>query len=203
MSHEILLKKLEYFGVRGTALNLFRSYLSNRRQTTLVGDSLSLLELLAWGVPQGSVLGPLLFLIFINDIPYASELLTWLFADDTALVASASSLPLLSAKINSEVKKVQVWLLANKLSVHYIKKSQYMLINKNLNNPINDDCDFELIMGNHLIERTKTYRYLGILLDEKLSWTAHITEICIKLSQVAGIFFKIRSLLSKYCLHIQ
>ena len=116
----------------------------------MIGDSLSLLELIVWGVPQGSVLGPLLFLIFINDIPYASDLLTWLFADDTALVASASSLPLLRAKINSEVEKVQVWLLANKLSVHYVKKSQYMLINKNLNNSITDNCEFELYMGDHL-----------------------------------------------------
>ena len=72
-----------------------------------------------------------------------------------------------------------------------------MLINKNLNNSISDDCEFELFMGNHLIERTKTYRYLGILLDEKFSWTAHINEICIKLSQVAGILYEIRTLLSK------
>ena len=113
--------KLEYYGVQGVALDLFRSYLSDRKQVTVVDGCVSLLELIEWGVPQGSVLGPLLFLIFINDIPHASELATWLFADDTSLVASASNLLLLQSIMNTEVEKVQEWLLANKLSVHYVK----------------------------------------------------------------------------------
>ena len=86
------------------------------------------MDIIEWGVPQGSVLGPLLFLIFINDIPYASDLGTWLFADDTALVLSALNIALLQEKMNIEVDKIQDWLLANKLSVHYVDKSQYMLI---------------------------------------------------------------------------
>ena len=128
VSHHILLKKLEYYGVRGIALKLFESYLSDRKQATKIDDKMSLLDLIEWGVPQGSVLGPLLFLVFINDIPLASSLFALLFADDTALVASAESIPLLQAKMNEEVKKVQAWLLANKLSVHYVDKSQYMLL---------------------------------------------------------------------------
>ena len=82
-----------------------------------------------WGVPQGSVLGPLLFLIFINDIPLASNLHTWLFADDTVLVDSAANLTLLQDKMNNQVDKIQTWLLANKLSVHYVDKSVFKIQN--------------------------------------------------------------------------
>ena len=195
VSHKILLSKLEYYGVQGVALQLFKSYLSNRKQATGIDDCLSLLDLLEWGVPQGSVLGPLLFLIFINDIPRASKLGTWLFADDTGLVSAASSLELLQTEMNNQVEKVQAWLLANKLSVHYEDKSQYMLINSNYNTTV--DGPFELKMGGHIISRTKTYRYLGLIVDEKLSWAEHINEICSKLSQVAGVIFKIRNLLTR------
>ena len=185
VSHEILLKKLEYYGVRGTSLQLFKSYLSNRLQTTKIGNCLSVFELILWGVPQGSVLGPLLFLIFINDIPLASDLLTWLFADDTVLMASATSLSLLQLKMNTQINQVQDWLLANRLSVHYVDKSQYMLINSNISSRI-DDGSFKLIMGDHILARTKTYCYLGVIMDDKLSWGEHIYDLCLKLSQVAA-----------------
>jgi len=196
VSHKILLSKMEYYGVQGVALKLFRSYLSNRQQRTCIGDIISDLDIIEWGVPQGSVLGPLLFLIFINDIPNASDLGTWLFADDTALVESADSLSVLESRMNFQVQKVQAWLLANRLSVHYVKKSQYMLINKNPRIRIEDGL-FKLVMGGHVIDRTKSYKYLGLLVDEKFSWSEHINALCSKLSQVAGIIFKIRRLLTK------
>jgi len=157
------------------------------------------MDIIEWGVPQGSVLGPLLFLIFINDIPNASKLLTWLFADDTALMASATNLQLLKEIMNTEVAKVQAWLLANRLSVHYVKKSQYMLINKNNNTSI-DGEEFELSMGGNIISRTKSYCYLGIIVDERLSWNEHINDLCNKLSQVSGTMFRIRKLLSRKAL---
>ena len=199
VSHQILLKKMEYYGVRGVPLELFRSYLSNRKQLIEIDDCASILDLIEWGVPQGSVLDPLLFLIFINDIPLASSLSTWLFADDTALVESAENISLLQEKMNHQVDKIQTWLLANKLSVHYVDKSQYMLINANNTVRVNDGF-FELKMENFSISRTKTYNYLGILVDEKFCWIDHINEVCIKLSQAAGVIFKIRTLLSKEAL---
>ena len=91
------------------------------------------------------------------------------------------------AKLSSHV--------ANRLSVHYEGKSQYMLINSNYNTKVYGN--FELKMGGHIIERTKSYRYLGMIVDEKLSWAEHINEICTKLSQVAGVIFKIRKFLTR------
>ena len=134
-----------------------------------------------------------------NDIPLASSLGTWLFADDTVLVESANNLEALQSKMNEQVVKVQAWLLANKLSVHYVDKSQYMLVNSNNNTRI-EDGDFELKMANHILERTKTYRYLGLIVDEKFSWADHINEVCWKISQVAGVIFKVRKRLSKEAL---
>ena len=122
------------------------------------------------------MLGPLLFLIFINDIPLASDLGTWLFADDTVLVESANSLSALQHKMNYQVDKVQTWLLANKLSVHYVDKSQYMLVNSNNITRIEDNL-FELKMADYIIARTKTYRYLGLIVNEKLSWADHIKDV--------------------------
>lgn len=193
---------MEYYGVHGVALKLFQSYLSNRKQVTSIDSFISALDLIEWGVPQGSVLGPLLFLIFINDIHYASDLGTWLFADDTSLVSSAESLTELQLHMNQQVTKVQDWLLANKLSVHYAKKSQYMLINSNPSTRIYEHFELVIVMGDHIIERTNKYRYLGILVDDRFSWADHITEVCQKLSQVAGVIFKTRQLLSKQALKL-
>ena len=90
--------------------------------------------------------------------------------------------------MNFEVDKIQEWLLANKLSVHYVDKSKYMLINSNMNISVNND--FELKMGGYVLERTKSYRYPGLLVDERFSWENHVNELCWKLSQMAGIILK-------------
>ena len=124
VDHDILLKKLYHYGVRGKAHNLLKSYLSGRTQRTKIKNIFSELVSILWGVPQGSVLGPLLFLIYINDLPNASELFTWLFADDTALALSSDNIHDLEARFNCEVNKVQNWLLANRLSVHYMDETQ-------------------------------------------------------------------------------
>ena len=197
VSHDILLNKLHHYGVRGKAHTLLRSYLSERKQRTKVKNVLSELAFVLWGVPQGSVLGPLLFLIFINDLPRVSELWSWLFADDTALALSSDNFQDLQEKLNCEVNKVHNWLLANRLSVHYADKTQFMLIQApNVKNKGSDE-DFTLYMGNHKIERTDNYKYLGIYFDDHMNWKLNISKLCSKLSSVCGILSKVRHYLDR------
>ena len=106
IDHGILLKKLDHHGIRGVPLELFKSYLSNRKQYTMVNGSKSAELQVNIGVPQGSVLGPLLFLLYINDLPCASLLLTKLFADDTCLLFSAATVDQLQIVINTEMNKI-------------------------------------------------------------------------------------------------
>ena len=127
VNHEILLKKLEHYGIRGIALNWFYSYLSCRKQFVSVNGHSSSLREISCGIPQGSVLGPLLFLIYINDLPNSSQLLSFfLFADDTNIYYESNDLAILMRKVNKELKKVKLWLDSNKLALN-VDKTNFVL----------------------------------------------------------------------------
>ena len=127
VNHTILLKMLEYYGVRGNVLNWFSSYLCNRKQYVSVNGATSDQLTITCGVPQGSVLGPLLFLIYINDLPTVSRLLSFcLFADDTNIYFSSSDLLTLQKVMNTELKKVKKWLDANQLALN-IEKTNFVI----------------------------------------------------------------------------
>ena len=119
VDHEILLHKLNHYGIRHTALRWFKSYLSERFQFVSVSDVKSCLKAIKHGVPQGSVLGPLLFLIFINDLRYAIKFSeTFQFADDTNLLHMSKSLESLNIEVNSDLASLCEWLVANKISLN-------------------------------------------------------------------------------------
>ena len=135
IDHEILLNKLEHYGIRGTPLQWFRSYLTNRHQYVEYNNVNSELLSISTGVPQGSILGPLLFIIYMNDISKASDKFHFiLYADDTSLVEPLSSFTVtlpeninnISTAINSELKLISEWLALNKLSLN-VKKTKMML----------------------------------------------------------------------------
>ena len=189
VNHDILLKKLEHYGIRGIALNWFESYLRNRKQFASVNGHSSSTCDITCGVPQGSVLGPLLFLICINDLPNSSKLLNFfLFADDTNIYCESDDPTRLSQTVNKELKKVKSWLDCNKLALN-IEKTNFVLFHsprKKLPNLMN------LKSGKSSIKKTKYVKFLGVLVDEHLSWKYHINELYKKLSRTTGIFFKIR-----------
>jgi hypothetical protein len=199
VDHQILLKKLFNLGIKGIELQWFKSYLSNRKQFVhLNGKNSSLLTILL-GVPQGSILGPLLFLIYINDLPSCNDLINSLFADDTMLLDSHESLPLLTSKINKEFQKVITYFNVNKLSLH-MEKTKFMLFFKNKGTPSPDilfnynalnstsqdpNLISKMICINDLDE--PKIKFLGVTLDPFLTFKDHIVNINSKLA--TGLFF--------------
>ena len=124
VDHCILLRKLEKYGIRGMSLQLLSSYLSNRKHLTKYNGVESELKVIDIGVPQGSILGPLLFLLFINDLPLITEFGVRLFADDTCLSLEEDDPKTLAKKTNIELKKVSKWFTANKLTLN-VSKSKF------------------------------------------------------------------------------
>ena len=193
LNHEIMLDKLQHYGIRNTYKNWFKSYLYDRTQCTKVNDTISNYATITTGVPQGSTLGPLLFLLYINDIIESSRLLNFfLFADDTTIVHSGKDVQSLSNNINEELKRVSTWLVANKLSLN-IQKTNYIVFsgNKQINGVLN------IKMCDSTIQRSHVLRYLGVYIDHKLTWKSHIDHIQSKLSRSLGILHKVKHMLTE------
>ena len=166
VNHKILLTKLEHYGVRGNMPHWFQSYLSNRKQYVLInGETSESLEINCV-VPQGSVLGPLLFLLYINDLPNISKLLNfYLFADDTNIYYESSSLQELEKTINKELNKLYLWLNVNRLSLN-IDKTNYIIFHP-YNKPMKQHITIKI--NKKAIQEKEGIKYLGVLIDSTLS----------------------------------
>ena len=194
VNHEILLKKLEHYGIRGVALQWLTSYLSNRMQCTEVGDVQSELEIIRWGVPQGSVLGPLLFLIYINDIVNSSNIFKFiLFADDTSLYYSCKNVHTIEDVINRELDKISEWLSANRLSLN-VGKSKLLYFTNNNRTVIQN---IHIKINNQILAEVPNAKYLGVYIDNRLQWDTHINNIKLRLSKGVSILAKIRHYVPK------
>ena len=201
VSHEILLKKLFNYGIRSNVLQLCESYLTNRYQYVTFNGTKSLHKRVTCGVPQGSILGPLFFLAYMNDIYNASQLLyNILYADDTCIYLSGNELSKLIKSMNSEIKLISDWLKANKLTLNIDNlndKTYYMVFHRGRRKCFGNT---ELFIDNIKIKQTETMKYLGVIIDTKLNWISHITFVKNKVAKGIGIIRRARPLLNKSAL---
>ena len=189
VDHNILLQKLSHYGIRGLSNKWFESYLTGRKQFVSIDNIDSQLKDVIYGVPQGSVLGPLLFLIYINDLHKAIKYSTvHHFADDTNLLYTNKSLKSIHKKMKIDIKLLVQWLLANKISLN-AGKTEVIIFRHHLKK-INMRFIFKI--DGKKIYPSRMVKYLGVILDENLSWEPHINYISLKLRKANGALSKIR-----------
>ena len=196
VNHAILLDKLHHYGIRGVAHSWFKNYLTNRHQFVTYNGAKSKLKVINCGVPQGSILGPLLFLIYINDlVSVCKSTMPIMFADDTSLFASGTDIHVIEDTINKELSNISTWLKVNRLSLN-VKKTHFMMFT----NKRYSIAKIEIKIDNEPIEETTKTKFLGVIIDNKLTWKDHIMYISGKISRGMGIIIKSRKFLYKQTL---
>ena len=201
LDHSILLSKLSKYGITGSALELCKSYLMDRQQYVNLNGTISEMLQIKTGVPQGSILGPFLFLIYINDFDRSSSMFRFIiYADDTTLLVTISptdqnSIEEFQDRINNELQNITNWLKVNKLSLN-VAKTKFMVFRT----PRKQVPPLQLYIDSHEVEEVTEFNYLGITIDNGLTWKKHIDIVCKKISKIVGIMARLRYLIPQQTL---
>ena len=209
ISHELLLAKLRCYGVLGKELQWFESYLSERKQKVRCNGKLSTENLVNIGVPQGSILGPILFLLYANDLVNHVGLgICNCFADDTIIYVVGNSISEVKLKLQECLLYVNEWYTKNKLSVNVSKSNVLLISTQYKMNDFKKEY-FKIYFDGKLLEYSHKVRYLGMMLDQTLSWKDHVSHISRQLAQKVGLlqrlssFLPMNTLLTIYNTHVQ
>ena len=191
--HQILLYKLYRLGLDWNSILWFTSYLQNRKQFVKEKDKISDMKELKVSVPQGSILGPLLFSIYLNDlseIDLNGQIV--FYADDCSIVYSSESYEKLELKVSSSLNKIDEWMTKNRLTIN-VKKSNYLLIDFSGRHP----TDLSLKIGENSLQRVYETKVLGITIDDRLAFKSHINYLCSKITSRIGLISRLKQFLPK------
>jgi hypothetical protein len=176
VNHVLLLNKLSEFGITGNTLQWFRSYLNNRNQAVNINSSISTFKNINMGIPQGSILGPLLFIIFVNSLPESVNCKCIMYADDTLLLCTAKNASVLQSKLQSNLLKVANWFNSNHLTLN-IEKTKFMIFGTQ--HVLNNFENVTLSYNNKIIDKVDKFKYLGVTFDPIMSWSDHVnSDVC-------------------------
>ena len=190
--HDGLLNKLFRYGIQDQPLSWFESYLTNRTQSVSIENHLSSAANISSRVPQGSMLGPLLFILYINDLPLSIGLFSvMLYADDTVIFSAASSIDQLQLNLSLDLNVVSNWLTANGLFLN-LNKTEYIVFGTQ-QRLIRSESHSPLCMEGKEVNQVKSFKYLGVLLDECLSFNNHVNYVRSKVASKLGPLFNHRS----------
>ena len=189
VNHKILLHKLYYYGIRGMAYKLMENYLTNRQQRVKIRNNVSSFSNINTGVPQSTILGPLLFILYVNDM-FKENIIS--YADDTAIIITGDTWHTVEKKMNEELEKVSDWLALNKLSLN-IKKTTYITFGNYCDSVL---TNFDVLINGKRINRVESSKYLGIIIDYRLNWENHIKYIVGNTKYLIFVFYKLSKIIN-------